>query len=83
MPQSKDVMLWKRAWRRPNGNVYSTRPYASREELLKHEPEDSCKHGNRWCGEPFPFVADDKTLAEYMKYGTEPECTHAERSDQA
>ncbi|SOD42385.1 hypothetical protein [Nitrosovibrio sp. Nv4] len=62
MAQSSGVILWKRAWRTSDGVVFSTRPYATEEDLLKSEPADG-----RWCGDPFSFVADDFALADFER----------------
>jgi hypothetical protein len=52
MEGEEQVILWKRAWHMPNGDVHSTLPYLFKEELLKAEPEQG-SHGNGCCSEPF------------------------------
>ena len=71
MEQNNETILWKRAWRQASGEVHSTRPYASKEELMKDLEKDGhleeLPHGHAWCGEPFSFVADEFALADFER----------------
>jgi hypothetical protein len=62
MNRNYPSILWKRAWRTEDGRVFTTRPYATKHDLLKNE-----RDGDWWCGEPFSFQADDYSIADLWR----------------